>query len=146
MGSTMDPYRNQDRARHYTVPVEQYTSQTGVTLKGRPDQANNFYIAAAAQNDEATYRIPPSAPGTWIVAAIGQEGPDKGIVSLYVGALKVGELDFYAATEADNVLRTATVTIHDGTATTFKVKAEAKNASSSGYAMHLNHLAFGRQA
>lgn len=98
-------------------------------------------LSANATNDEITYVVPVTAPGTYNIAVYVKKVNTRGIFQLSVDGVNVGApQDLYAPTASFTVLNLGSVYFATGGAKAFKFTVTGKNASSSGYTLALDAI------
>lgn len=105
-----------------------------------------FWNGAGGLNDEANWDVWLDA-GTWKIASVHQTRPDAAIVTWQFNGVSQGTMDFYVASQVDNVYTELTgLSVATAQVVTLKALAASKNASSTSYVQLHNSIALIRTA
>lgn len=102
--------------------------------------------AGAALNDEITYKVFLQA-GTYTVSFLSLTNTDCPIITITLGGVSLGTIDFYTASTVFNALKQVTgVALPTSGVQTLDIKITGKNASSGAYILRLTSINFTRTA
>lgn len=89
----------------------------------------------------------PLTSGTWAIDVITANSTDGGILTVTAGATTAGTVDTYNGSSTVNNVTTLTgLSVASSAMTLLKFAASTKNASSSGYATRIQHIALRKTA
>lgn len=127
-----------------------YWGQTAGAAPSRQQSSsalNGGYVQQATNVANEIGWYVPLTSGTWAIDIITVNDTDGGILTVTAGATTAGTVDTYnGSTTYNNVTTLTGLSVTSSAMTLLKFAASTKNASSSGYATRIQHIALRKTA